>query len=601
MLRDVGSSYLDGAEEQVLRLIREATDRSSTSEELIAKASGWAQRYHLDPTRTNIMRALELPADARVLEIGAGCGAVTRYLGERCALVDAIEPVPSRAASAAARTDGLDSVAVFVGEIDDVPAEPAYDLVVVIGVLEYVGHGSADRAPYLAFLRKIADRLVDGGTLALAIENRLGVKYLAGSPEDHTNRPYDSLENYPHGGHARTFSRVELEDLFRASGLDPHTRSAFPDYKMTRAVLGEFPEVARSLLYRVPRFPSPDWRAPRPREAAEGPLWQTLVDARLEHEFGNSFLVLAGKGAPSRLWPDERAGVFFSSNRRAHLSVQTVIDADEHESVRLRRKRISTRQPADSSISVIESDTAYEVGVDFTAVLAERGVPACGDLLRQWAGMVDEACAADMPGRIDLVPHNLVVDADGQLRSIDVELVGLETSRDEIIRRGIFWLAHYAAPSAAAWRWRPSLTVGEVMIELGAEVGLSTGRSWIEQTILDEARLQVQVRTPVADRQAGLAAMEEHLRRITARRLGGMPLGQRLYEQAAQTSRDLVAARDGLAKRESELKRAKKSLQALQNSRAVRSARKARRTVDLLLPPGSARRAAVRRAARSLR
>src|SRR5699024_4192017 len=118
-----------------------------------------------------IVRCLDLPASARVLEVGAGCGAVTRYLGETCALVDALEPVPSRAAAAAARNADLDNVQVFVGEIADVPDEAAYDVVVVIGVLEYVGAGTAERAPYAQFVRELAARLTPAGTLALAIEN----------------------------------------------------------------------------------------------------------------------------------------------------------------------------------------------------------------------------------------------------------------------------------------------------------------------------------------------------------------------------------------------------------------------------------------------
>jgi cyclopropane fatty-acyl-phospholipid synthase-like methyltransferase len=143
----------------VLDIVRAASDRSASSVEMLAHARGWAQRYHLDPTRANILRPLAIDPSARVLEIGAGCGAITRYLAERCALVDALEPVPVRAEAAAARTadlaggpDRAGGARVFVGELDDVPDAAGYDLVVVIGVLEYVGRGSADSAPYLRFL-----------------------------------------------------------------------------------------------------------------------------------------------------------------------------------------------------------------------------------------------------------------------------------------------------------------------------------------------------------------------------------------------------------------------------------------------------------------
>ena len=48
-----------------------------------------------------------------VLEIGAGCGAITRYLGECGGNILALEGTPRRAAIASARTRGLDNVTVL--------------------------------------------------------------------------------------------------------------------------------------------------------------------------------------------------------------------------------------------------------------------------------------------------------------------------------------------------------------------------------------------------------------------------------------------------------------------------------------------------------
>jgi len=77
----------------VLEILRGATDLSSSSDELVAQAASWPEMYHLNPARANVIRPLELSAQDTVLEIGAGCGAITRYLGEQCGAVDAIEPM----------------------------------------------------------------------------------------------------------------------------------------------------------------------------------------------------------------------------------------------------------------------------------------------------------------------------------------------------------------------------------------------------------------------------------------------------------------------------------------------------------------------------
>ncbi len=197
---------VDGAEQRLFDVIGRAEDLSSTSDELAGSAQTWPERYHLSHDRANVLRPLNLQRGFKVLEVGAECGAITRYLGEMCDLVDAVEPVSARARVARTRTRDLPGVEVFVGDLFDVPGDNVYDIIVLVGVLEYVGSGSAELAPYQKFLHRAASLLTEGGSLLVAIENRIGVKYLSGAPEDHSNRPFDSLEGYPNGSLARTFS-----------------------------------------------------------------------------------------------------------------------------------------------------------------------------------------------------------------------------------------------------------------------------------------------------------------------------------------------------------------------------------------------------------
>ena len=143
----------------------------------------------------------------RVLEIGCGCGPITRYLGERCGTVDSVEPMPARAAVAALRTRDLDSVQVLVGTLDDVPPSPPTTSSSSSACLEYVGPGHARPRPVRALPRAGATpSCATAARCVLAIENPLGVKYVAGAVEDHTNRPFDSLEGYALISPARTFT-----------------------------------------------------------------------------------------------------------------------------------------------------------------------------------------------------------------------------------------------------------------------------------------------------------------------------------------------------------------------------------------------------------
>ena len=65
-----------------------------------------------------------------------------------------------------------------------------------------------------SFLNSVKEYLKPNGKILLAIENRLGLKYFAGAPEDHTDLYYAGIREYAGIDGIRTFSKGELEDLF---------------------------------------------------------------------------------------------------------------------------------------------------------------------------------------------------------------------------------------------------------------------------------------------------------------------------------------------------------------------------------------------------
>jgi SAM-dependent methyltransferase len=600
VLRSTELNYVDGGEQAVLEMINRAKDVSSTGDELLCAAQGWAQTYHVHPARANVLRALALPPQARVLEIGCGCGAITRYLGEVCATVDALEPMAARAAAARARTRDLAGVEVFVGELADVPAEPSYDVVVVIGVLEYIAGGAADRAPYLDFLRAIRDRLAPGGSLVLAIENKLGAKYLAGAPEDHSDRVFDSLEDYPVGAPARTFTRRALLDLAADAGLHPHAYGAFPDYKLTRAVMGELPAAARSLYYRLPQFPSPDWVRPRPVLADERRLVRTLTEAGLELETANSLLMIAGRDGESMLWPDELCAAFYSSGRRSRFSARTLVTR-AGDSVRFERSPLTDEgsRPGDR-FHIAGSTHDFVAGQDLLEYIAEHRDADIGALLTQWRELLDDG-AQSTP---DIVPHNLVLTAGGALVAIDVEIVG-DIPLQQVVRRGLLWMAHHLAVLSPAGRWPDEVrTVRDLALLLGALAGVDG--DWVAVAVAEELTIQLEVqRGPLdaMDAEAWRDRLAAVFRNDLDRSLTTLPLGDRLPDQLreladrASADRAVAAARIATLEAERDLAHEHEQLWRsrffeLNGAFVVRVLNRYRRDVERLLPRESRRRRA---------
>jgi SAM-dependent methyltransferase len=514
--RDVTVDYLDGAEDFVRLLISEAGDRGSLSDELHHAAVTWPEQYHLDRGRSNVLRALDLPRDAAVLEIGVGCGAITRYLGERTALVDAVEPVAARARAAAVRTEDLPGVRVFVGMSDDLPDVPAYDLVVVVGVLEYVGRGSDEQQPYVAFLDSLRRRLLPGGVLCLAIENQLGVKYLAGAREDHTGRPWDGPEGYPSADVARTFSRRSLESLVTAAGFTrPSVLGCFPDYKITRLVVDpaladEHPELAVAL----PRFPSPDWGHELRRTADESLMWSQFVRAGLAAETWNSFLVLASRDEPEHeLWPRDRLGVYFNTDRAARwCSRATVVRTSS--GARIDRTTLVPQSPDDVAVRTY-SEPVHTGATVVSALLAEPW--RTEDLLKRWRDLVHEHAETDGSGLWDLVPHNALVTDEG-LCAIDLEWEVAGSTPQDVLHRGLLLTAD--ALASAGWSGAGSRTsVRDLAGWLGVLLGCAP--SFVDEAVENEARFQA-VRICGTTHGAGLRREQDHMRAAWKRRLSDL-------------------------------------------------------------------------------
>jgi hypothetical protein len=297
------AGYLDGIEQQLLDALRGTRDRSVGSPELAQLVRDWPTLYHLTPYRSTIFDCLGFAraAQASVLELGAGCGAITRWLGEHFGTVHAIEGSLERAAVAQARVDDLDNVTLFSANYSHLDEREAYDVATLIGVLEY-GHlyhpsTSEPRAAALDNLRIAHRALRQDGLLVIAIENRLGLKYFSGAREDHSGRRYESIHGYPQTDHGVAFSARVLEAMVREAGFDAvEVLVPFPDYKLATTIVD--PAAGDALhLHNWLQGTAPDRGGERRTPAfSETLATRELAAAGLLKDLANSFLVLAYRG-----------------------------------------------------------------------------------------------------------------------------------------------------------------------------------------------------------------------------------------------------------------------------------------------------------------
>ena len=280
--------YSDGdIEEQMLKMAKEGV----TCEELSSEQVSFPVIYHFSDLRANILNWYPIKKSDSVLEIGAGCGAITGTLCEKAGQVTSVELSKRRAQINYYRNEKKDNLTIMVGNLNDMDLGQQYDYVVVNGVLEYAMSFTEGDTPYETFLGKMGSYLKNTGKLLIAIENKLGMKYFAGAPEDHTDIPFFGINGYPENHSVRTFSKTELQELVKKSGF-PFQKFyyPYPDYKFPTEI---FTDASLTTNHYGKNYPI--YTDKTVDLFSESAGIEAMKKEQIADRFVNSFLLVAGK------------------------------------------------------------------------------------------------------------------------------------------------------------------------------------------------------------------------------------------------------------------------------------------------------------------
>ncbi len=316
--------YSDGVvEDHILELVQ--TYPVSEYPQVIAREKDWAVMYHLAHDRENILSWYPFEPGAKVLEVGAGCGAVTGALAALAGSVTCIDLSKKRSMINATRHKDSDNIQICLGNFQDVEQGLAcdFDYATLIGVFEYGrGYIGGDK-PYHGFLSTVMEHLRPGGKLLMAIENKFGLKYWAGCREDHVGTYFEGLEGYPKTDGVRTFTRPELIQIIEACGYtDYQFYYPYPDYKFPLTIYSDqhLPKVGE-LKHNLCNFDRD-----RLLLMEEEKVYDQIIKDGLFSLYSNSFFVEITKpGAEKKQQAEQVFYTKYSSGRVPEFSIQTRI------------------------------------------------------------------------------------------------------------------------------------------------------------------------------------------------------------------------------------------------------------------------------------
>ena len=239
-LYDSDLVYSDGEiEDELLEISEKYSSRQI--DEMLQKSDNWPFFYHFSKIRENILNWYPFNSKGSVLEVGAGCGAITGLLCQECKEVTALDLSLKRSKINAYRHSEYENLKIVVSEIEKYARQcrEKYDYIIMVGVFEYVGSYINTEDPYGYTLNLLNGILKRNGKLLIAIENRFGAKYFAGVCEDHLGTYYSSVEGYDNN-RVRTFNLKEWHNLLKTNGFDEfRTYYPYPDYKFPLSVYSD--------------------------------------------------------------------------------------------------------------------------------------------------------------------------------------------------------------------------------------------------------------------------------------------------------------------------------------------------------------------------
>lgn len=318
-------SYSDGdVEVDILNFVKEGLNVT----QIPKNKRNYACAYHLSAWRENIINWYPLKKTDRVLEIGAGCGAVTGALCRNAGSVVSVELSKRRAEINYERHKDYDNLEIMVGNLNDMDFNGGFDYVILIGVFEYAMSYTKGEKPYETFLNNIKSFVKPGGKILMAIENRLGEKYFAGAYEDHTDAFFLGLNEYKDNTSVRTFSKQELTDIFHNCEMNRvKFYYPYPDYKFPSEIYTD--ETINSASYGreyMNLYPT------RYSLYNEKSVSDALVKEGIMQSFANSFFIEAVVG--ERVGQEEQL-LYAKMNcgRKEEFRIATIIYQGEEKYV----------------------------------------------------------------------------------------------------------------------------------------------------------------------------------------------------------------------------------------------------------------------------
>lgn len=195
---------------------------------------------HFSTIGYNVLNWYPFKNNSTILEIGGNLGELTGMLCQKNYQVVTIEEDLKKAELISKRHKDKENLEIIVADFNNIKFnETKFDYITLIGSLPYVAKNSGMSSK--EFIKKLDNLLKPDGKLLIAVDNRFGIKYFTGNPDDYLNKKFVTLLNYNNEEQKiETYTRQKLIDILDYNNYK--TKKFYyplPDYRIPNVIFSD--------------------------------------------------------------------------------------------------------------------------------------------------------------------------------------------------------------------------------------------------------------------------------------------------------------------------------------------------------------------------
>ncbi len=239
----------------------------------------------------NILNWYPFKAEDAILQIGASSEELTKMFCKKCKQVTVVEPEEEKFLN----FSKIENLKILNSKLNNLLLEEKYDIITLIGTMENITEIAGSNLKLEDIIKKIEKNLKPNGKILLAVDNKFGLRFFAGNPENILHKKFESLIGYNNQPEKiETFTKTRLERKLKELGYNINFYYPLPDYRIPNVIFSD---------RQLPKYTNIDKYYPYYLENSdiimnEIDVFREILktDKDMFTFFANSFLVEMSKG-----------------------------------------------------------------------------------------------------------------------------------------------------------------------------------------------------------------------------------------------------------------------------------------------------------------